>query len=401
MTSRPGGGGSPGRSTPIPGPPVACRSRERGRPRIDWSEPEYGVEPRPRCLLGASLTTHQFGFVLFEVSLMTPVLGVGRPNDELDERRLLIRQVRQRLESLRRAGVGAFPRSSFRGTTVVAPPSRPGAGAGRRSDGADPDGDRAGDSTAAAGPSLAPPWPNAAVPPTVVAVGRPGRMRPSRRRRSARCSRIRDSRRPPYRPRSGRPCWPPRRPRSRVASRCPHLASDADPDRLRLRHADRPADVHRRGAGGRRGPDRPAVRRPRRAAPHRHDHQGHGPEARGRLHRQYPQVPPAREPHAHARGGRQLLVVSRAPDRRHPARNSSACWARRPPSACWASTPTTSLGPLRRQWHRYRGIKTLVTYHPSYLLRNPAAKKDAWEDLQLLMKEMGLSVPGRKRGSGE
>ena len=64
-------------------------------------------------------------------------------------------------------------------------------------------------------------------------------------------------------------------------------------------------------------------------------------------------------------------------------------------------SPTASLGPLRRKWHRYRGIRTLVTYHPSYLLRNPPAKKDAWEDLQLLMKEMGLSVPGRKRGSGE
>ncbi len=63
--------------------------------------------------------------------------------------------------------------------------------------------------------------------------------------------------------------------------------------------------------------------------------------------------------------------------------------------------PSASMGRLRGRWHRYRGIKTLVTYHPSYLLRNPAAKKDAWEDLQILMKEMGLSVPGRKRGSEE
>jgi DNA polymerase len=59
-------------------------------------------------------------------------------------------------------------------------------------------------------------------------------------------------------------------------------------------------------------------------------------------------------------------------------------------------TPTTSMGQLRKRWHRYRGIRTLVTYHPSYLLRNPPAKKDAWEDLQLLMKEMGLQVPRRK-----
>jgi uracil-DNA glycosylase len=55
------------------------------------------------------------------------------------------------------------------------------------------------------------------------------------------------------------------------------------------------------------------------------------------------------------------------------------------------------VGRLRGRWHRYRGIPTLVTYHPSYLLRNPAAKKDAWEDLQILMQPMGLKPPGRKK----
>jgi DNA polymerase len=59
-------------------------------------------------------------------------------------------------------------------------------------------------------------------------------------------------------------------------------------------------------------------------------------------------------------------------------------------------TPSTTMGQLRGRWHRYRGIKTLVTYHPSYLLRVPSAKKDAWEDLQLLMKEMDLPLPKRK-----
>jgi DNA polymerase len=58
--------------------------------------------------------------------------------------------------------------------------------------------------------------------------------------------------------------------------------------------------------------------------------------------------------------------------------------------------PTTTMGQLRSKWHSYRGIKTLVTYHPAYLLRTPAAKKDAWEDLQLLMKEMGLQIPRKK-----
>lgn len=56
---------------------------------------------------------------------------------------------------------------------------------------------------------------------------------------------------------------------------------------------------------------------------------------------------------------------------------------------------TLSLGMLRGKWHSFRGIPTLVTYHPSYLLRTQSAKKDAWEDLQILMKEMGLKLPPR------
>ena len=55
------------------------------------------------------------------------------------------------------------------------------------------------------------------------------------------------------------------------------------------------------------------------------------------------------------------------------------------------------LGRLRGKWHRYRGIPTLVTYHPSALLRNPPWKRDAWEDLQTLMNAMGLKPPDRKR----
>ena len=49
----------------------------------------------------------------------------GDLNDELEERRYLVRQVRQRLEALQRAGVSDFPRSSFRGAAVVAPPEAP------------------------------------------------------------------------------------------------------------------------------------------------------------------------------------------------------------------------------------------------------------------------------------
>jgi uracil-DNA glycosylase len=54
------------------------------------------------------------------------------------------------------------------------------------------------------------------------------------------------------------------------------------------------------------------------------------------------------------------------------------------------------VGRMRGRWHNYRGIPTIVTWHPAYLLRQPTAKKDTWDDLQMLMKRMGLPVPERK-----
>ncbi len=55
------------------------------------------------------------------------------------------------------------------------------------------------------------------------------------------------------------------------------------------------------------------------------------------------------------------------------------------------------LGKLRGKWHRYRTIPTIVTYHPAALLRNPAWKKDAWDDLQILMQAMGIKPPDRRK----
>ncbi len=57
---------------------------------------------------------------------------------------------------------------------------------------------------------------------------------------------------------------------------------------------------------------------------------------------------------------------------------------------------TQTIGNVRGKWQRYRGIPTMATYHPSYLLRMPSAKKDVWEDLQMIMKEMGLPVRAKK-----
>ena len=49
-----------------------------------------------------------------------------------------------------------------------------------------------------------------------------------------------------------------------------------------------------------------------------------------------------------------------------------------------------TIGALRGQVWEYNGIKVVCTYHPAYLLRNPSAKKDTWEDIKLLMQTMGI-----------
>lgn len=46
---------------------------------------------------------------------------------------------------------------------------------------------------------------------------------------------------------------------------------------------------------------------------------------------------------------------------------------------------------VRGKFFEFKGIKVMPTYHPAYLLRNPTKKRDVWEDVQKIMKEMGLS----------
>jgi uracil-DNA glycosylase len=47
---------------------------------------------------------------------------------------------------------------------------------------------------------------------------------------------------------------------------------------------------------------------------------------------------------------------------------------------------TEPIGKLRGQVHSYQGVPVVVTYHPAYLLRNPADKAKAWADLVLALK---------------
>jgi len=51
---------------------------------------------------------------------------------------------------------------------------------------------------------------------------------------------------------------------------------------------------------------------------------------------------------------------------------------------------------LRGQWFDYRGARLIATYHPAYLLRNPAAKPDVWADLKKIMAVLGLKPKRRQ-----
>lgn len=69
---------------------------------------------------------------------------------------------------------------------------------------------------------------------------------------------------------------------------------------------------------------------------------------------------------------------------------------------CWGSTAAKNLlaselpiGKMRGKFYEYGRSKVICTYHPSYLLRNPAAKKDVWEDMKFLFKDMGIDLSAK------
>jgi uracil-DNA glycosylase family 4 len=48
----------------------------------------------------------------------------------------------------------------------------------------------------------------------------------------------------------------------------------------------------------------------------------------------------------------------------------------------------TPISRLRGQFHRVGDADVMPTFHPSYLLRNPAAKREVWEDMKMVMKQL-------------
>jgi uracil-DNA glycosylase len=51
-----------------------------------------------------------------------------------------------------------------------------------------------------------------------------------------------------------------------------------------------------------------------------------------------------------------------------------------------------TIGNLRKRWFSWKSSQVICTYHPSYLLRNPPAKRDVWDDMKLLMAKMGVRL---------
>jgi uracil-DNA glycosylase len=62
--------------------------------------------------------------------------------------------------------------------------------------------------------------------------------------------------------------------------------------------------------------------------------------------------------------------------------------------AQWLLKTAEPISRIRGRFGEYQGIAVMPTYHPAYLLRNPAGKKDVWEDMKAVLRLLGRTVPG-------
>jgi uracil-DNA glycosylase len=62
--------------------------------------------------------------------------------------------------------------------------------------------------------------------------------------------------------------------------------------------------------------------------------------------------------------------------------------------AHWLLKTAEPITRLRGRLGEYQGIPVMPTYHPAYLLRNAAGKKDVWEDMKAVLRLLGRPVPG-------
>jgi DNA polymerase len=57
---------------------------------------------------------------------------------------------------------------------------------------------------------------------------------------------------------------------------------------------------------------------------------------------------------------------------------------------------TEGITRMRGKWKTLRQIPVMPTFHPAYLLRTPAAKREVWEDLQEVLRKIGRAPPARR-----
>jgi len=61
----------------------------------------------------------------------------------------------------------------------------------------------------------------------------------------------------------------------------------------------------------------------------------------------------------------------------------------------WLLKTAEPISKIRGRVGDYQGIKVIPTYHPAYLLRNPGAKKEVWEDMKLAASILGIQLSRR------
>jgi DNA polymerase len=67
------------------------------------------------------------------------------------------------------------------------------------------------------------------------------------------------------------------------------------------------------------------------------------------------------------------------------------------PSTRYLLKSKESMTRMRGNWHAWRGIKVMPTWHPAYVLRNytEQTRREVWDDLKKVLVELSLPIPKR------
>jgi DNA polymerase len=58
--------------------------------------------------------------------------------------------------------------------------------------------------------------------------------------------------------------------------------------------------------------------------------------------------------------------------------------------------PAAAITKVRGNWMKFEGIDVMPTFHPAYLLRNPPAKREVWEDMKAVLQRLGRAAPAKR-----